>query len=239
MTMKIEIGTLTLAAPYASVESFECAAWTRTVEVAPGTYPVSAYVTHRDGAWCVVSASVRAPGVVTHAYFASMFGGVPIKSGRPADRGEVGTASETSWRVTGSTPGLAVTHPGARVATGSGYYPAGLALAEGWRPVCVSHGHAGETRPGHLIPAAVGALTRAEEIALAAEVVARAKAASYWERSGACSSDARTLFAVIVSSDVRARAAAALARASVSLYGIAPDVTAEYEAHRPRYEARS
>lgn len=216
-THRIEIGTMTLTAPRDCDQSFECAAWSRTVTVAPGTYPVVGFFEWRDGSLAIVQANVIATGVVKAASFVSLFGGNRIPGSRDRGADEVGKEHAASWRIgrAAQTDGLTITHPG--VVVDDSYL--GLGVVAGYRVVCVSHSRtSGETRPGLLV--AKGAeLPRVEQIKLAADVIARAKVAGYWDKSTSAD-DARSLFGIITHDDVRARASAALEAAGVSLFGI-------------------
>ncbi len=94
--LQVLVGSLTLTAPETIKESFECAAWSREVVLAPGTYPVFAYLRWTDGRYQVDSLSAVAEGDVTAASFRSYLGGAV---GSDFGAREIGTRKITHLKL--------------------------------------------------------------------------------------------------------------------------------------------
>ena len=88
----IKVGWYTLHEKRVFRSTFECAAWYEDVEVQPGTYDVLAYPT-----WTNIGHAlyVQAEGMVTGAYFGSLYGGRAIgpDRGGPERIGKIAKAS--------------------------------------------------------------------------------------------------------------------------------------------------
>lgn len=73
------VGTYTVSEAFEHTKAdYDCAAWSETIRVEPGDYPVMAEV---DGAGAVADFPgpvVQLPGVVVRDYFASLYFGQPI-----------------------------------------------------------------------------------------------------------------------------------------------------------------
>lgn len=86
------IGTFVVNETLTHSRSFETAAWSETIEVAPGEYAITGEVNEAGGVKDFPGAMVALPGTVTQDYFQSLWCGSPIgrtynrhqNSGKPA-----------------------------------------------------------------------------------------------------------------------------------------------------------
>jgi len=91
-TLKIHVGTLTLTQKHVQRVSYECAAWYRDVEIAPGAYPIYAFAYWIDGGHKIHQLSAICEGITVAGDFTPLFGGNPIAKSRDV-RGEPATAT--------------------------------------------------------------------------------------------------------------------------------------------------
>lgn len=121
---RLRIGTYTLLTETERVNHYETAAWFKKIRVSPGDYPIWGTLAHTDSprGWDTVDSAGTddMPGIVTDAFFPSLFGGVMVGANPGAEMiGKHGVAFGIRWRgyelahaiaeaVTANDPSLAL-----------------------------------------------------------------------------------------------------------------------------------
>lgn len=213
--IKLIIGTITLTAARDVARSQEYAGWHETVRVAPGTYPLVAYVAWSDGAQRVMAVYGEYTGTVVSAWYGN----------KERSAAMVGTTTDIGERLAGREGTTAISEGGEVRGAHAGEL-AGVALDP--RVVTVEGGRvrpAGKvvrlvtSHPGATVPGVVeGTLDRAGQIAAVKAALDRHAAASHagWAKHDAAK-DVVTAISLVTEADVRARALAAATLAGIEV----------------------